>query len=136
MDLEEIKSRINPQYQDVRGTESYERKWLCDEIERLRHELFGLQTQLQTKGYQAQIDDAVAENERLRSLLQNGSPVVEGTIQHMAMEIAALKKELAEAHAETDSVVYARDKAYEEIALLQDELRSRMWQLEQHLLEK
>lgn len=37
--------------------------------------------------------DSADEITRLRSLLQNGSPVVEGTIQHMAMEIAALKKE-------------------------------------------
>jgi hypothetical protein len=35
MTLEEIKSRINPAYQDVPGTESYERKWLCYEVERL-----------------------------------------------------------------------------------------------------
>ena len=35
IDLEEIKSRINPAYQEVRGTESYERRQLCDEIDRL-----------------------------------------------------------------------------------------------------
>lgn len=39
MDLEEIRSRINPQYADVKGTESYERKLLCEEIETLRSEL-------------------------------------------------------------------------------------------------
>lgn len=33
------------------------------------------------------------EIESLRRRLQDGSPVVEGTIQHMAMEIAGLKKE-------------------------------------------
>ena len=35
MDLDEIKSRINPQYADCIGTESYERKWLCDRIDEL-----------------------------------------------------------------------------------------------------
>ena len=35
-DLEEIKSRINPAYADRRGSESHERKMLCDEIERLQ----------------------------------------------------------------------------------------------------
>ena len=38
LDLDEIKSRINPAYADVLGTESHERKLLCDEIERLRKE--------------------------------------------------------------------------------------------------
>ena len=38
MNLDEIKSRINPKYKDTPGTESHERKWLCDEIERLRKE--------------------------------------------------------------------------------------------------
>ena len=36
IDLAEIKGRINPAYADRRGTESHERKMLCDEIERLR----------------------------------------------------------------------------------------------------
>ena len=39
IDLAEIKSRINPAYQDVRGTESHERKMFCDEIERLREQI-------------------------------------------------------------------------------------------------
>jgi hypothetical protein len=39
IDLAEIKSRINPAYQEVRGTESHERKMLCDEIERLREQI-------------------------------------------------------------------------------------------------
>ena len=38
LDLDEIKSRINPDYADRRGSESNERKQLCDEIERLRAE--------------------------------------------------------------------------------------------------
>lgn len=36
-ELSEIRRRVNPQYQDQRGTESYERKQLLDEIDRLRH---------------------------------------------------------------------------------------------------
>ena len=36
LDLAEIKSRINPAYAEWRGTESYERRQLCDEIERLQ----------------------------------------------------------------------------------------------------
>ena len=39
MNLEEIKARINPQYADTIGTESHERKWLCDLIELLRQQL-------------------------------------------------------------------------------------------------
>ena len=46
MDLEEIKSRINPQYSGCIGTESYERKWLCDEIEQLRQRVAELEHQL------------------------------------------------------------------------------------------
>lgn len=33
--MSDIRSRINPQYQDIIGTESYERKLLVDEIDRL-----------------------------------------------------------------------------------------------------
>ena len=36
LDLEEIKSRINPAYADRRGSESNERKMLCNEIDRLQ----------------------------------------------------------------------------------------------------
>jgi hypothetical protein len=36
---EEIRSRINPLYADVKGTESYERKRLICEIDLLREEL-------------------------------------------------------------------------------------------------
>lgn len=39
MNLAEIKSRINPAYQDVIGTESHERKWLCDRIDELERQL-------------------------------------------------------------------------------------------------
>ena len=39
MNLEEIKVRINPQYADTIGTESHERKWLCDEIKSMRQQL-------------------------------------------------------------------------------------------------
>ena len=44
MTLEEIKSRINPADAVCLGTESHERKWLCDRIEELekqRGELLG-----------------------------------------------------------------------------------------------
>jgi len=36
MNLEEIRERINPAYSECPGTESYERKWLVGEIDRLR----------------------------------------------------------------------------------------------------
>jgi prefoldin subunit 5 len=36
IDLEDIKSRINPAYADTIGTESYERRMLVEEIESLR----------------------------------------------------------------------------------------------------
>lgn len=34
--LADIRTRINPQYKDIPGTESYERKMLVGEIDRLR----------------------------------------------------------------------------------------------------
>lgn len=36
---QELRLRINPIYADVKGTESYERKRLLDEIDLLREEL-------------------------------------------------------------------------------------------------
>lgn len=35
--MADIRNRINPQYQDTIGTESYERKLLVDEIDRLNN---------------------------------------------------------------------------------------------------
>ncbi len=39
MNLAEIKARINPVYVDQIGTESHERKWLCDRIDELAEAL-------------------------------------------------------------------------------------------------
>lgn len=60
IDLEEIKSRINPQYADRRGSESHERKMLCDEIEALRQQLKDV-----TDHYHAALE---AEQVRFRQL--------------------------------------------------------------------
>jgi hypothetical protein len=38
-DLDELKSRINPAYENIQGTESYERRLCVEEIERLTAEL-------------------------------------------------------------------------------------------------
>ena len=38
MNLDEIKRRINPVYENQSGTESHERKWLCDQIDKLTAE--------------------------------------------------------------------------------------------------
>jgi hypothetical protein len=53
MTLEEIKSRINPAYADCLGTESYERKWLCDridELEKQRDELIRERDRIYVEG--------------------------------------------------------------------------------------
>lgn len=74
--------------------------------------------------------EAADEIERLRHLLQNGSPVVEGTIQHMAMEIANLKKERDEAVSERNSIW----ESYKECRDSNHELRkevSRLSKIEQ-----
>jgi len=56
LDLDEIKSRINPAYADRRGSESHERKMLCNEIERLRAENEALRSDVAkwVTDYQAQ----------------------------------------------------------------------------------
>jgi predicted nuclease with TOPRIM domain len=56
LDLDEIKSRINPAYADRRGSESNERKMLCNEIERLRAESEALRSDVAkwVTDYQAQ----------------------------------------------------------------------------------
>ena len=46
IDLNEIKSRINPAYQDLFGTNSHERKMLCDEIEQLRNEITSVEARI------------------------------------------------------------------------------------------
>jgi len=46
--LAEIRSRINPQYADIPGTESHERKRLCDRIAELEVETATLRAQLAT----------------------------------------------------------------------------------------
>ena len=46
MNLEEIKAKINTQYADTIGTESHERKWLCDLIESLRQQLSAAQAKI------------------------------------------------------------------------------------------
>ena len=65
-----------------------------DIVERLRqgemNPIFGAMM----KAPQLQLE-AADEIERLRSLLQNGSPIVEATIQHQAIEIMKLKQGVA-----------------------------------------
>lgn len=45
--LADLRSRINPAYQDVRGTESYERKQCADAIEALQKEVSALDVLLE-----------------------------------------------------------------------------------------
>lgn len=47
MDLDEIKTRINPLYAGCPGTESHERKWLCDRIDALLEALKACRDQFQ-----------------------------------------------------------------------------------------
>ena len=60
MNLDEIKSRINPTYADTIGTESYERKWLVGEIESLRKQLeFNKREHIKMQEYNVQLECAV-----------------------------------------------------------------------------
>lgn len=86
IDLAEIKSRINPAYKDVQGTESHERKQLCDEIERLREKL---------NYANAVIEQRNGEITSLRAALQHEADVAE-SYKAEADEVRA-KLELAEA---------------------------------------
>lgn len=64
MNLSEIKKRINPSYVEILGTESYERKWLCDTIDSLTDILE--QTRRENKAQLAElraIDNALGTNE-------------------------------------------------------------------------
>jgi hypothetical protein len=75
IDLDEIKSRINLAYQEVRGTESHERKILCDEIERLRAENEQL-SRILTAG-ESHCRDLIERNEALKAALQHEKDVAE-----------------------------------------------------------
>ena len=44
-DLDELKSRINPAYANIQGTESYERRLCVEEIDRLKAENHTLKTE-------------------------------------------------------------------------------------------
>lgn len=70
----EIKSRINPAYQDLPGTESFERKWLCDQIDRLTVELEWHQQQegealKAAQARRAEFENVVRERDELKGAL-------------------------------------------------------------------
>jgi uncharacterized coiled-coil DUF342 family protein len=80
-DLEYYKSRINPAYQEVLGTESHERKMLCNEIERLRAEneklaeefveyclMIAEQDKKAHAEFKAEIDELQTDAERYKTL--------------------------------------------------------------------
>lgn len=67
MNIDDIKSRINPQYSDTPGTESYERKWLCDRIAELESQNDAMLKRLEyfsrreTSGRIAELERQLAE---------------------------------------------------------------------------
>ncbi len=61
--LADLRSRINPAYENVRGTESYERKQCADAIESLQSKLGDAIRSL--ANWQHQCDQLQAENKRL-----------------------------------------------------------------------
>lgn len=65
--LADLRSRINPAYENVRGTESYERKQCADAIEALQSKLGDAIRSL--ANWQHQCTELQAENERLKSCL-------------------------------------------------------------------
>ena len=108
LDLDEIKSRINPAYADRRGSESHERKTLCNEIERLRAELALCKPHpdcdrscmlscQQEADYAEKLEKELAalrnEIERLQAALQHEKDVAET----YKAEAEALRKQLVDA---------------------------------------
>jgi hypothetical protein len=108
LDLAEIKSRINPAYADRRGTESHERKILCDEIERLRAEneklagefveycrMIAEQDKKAHAEFKAELDELQTDAERWRDLVShqkfNNSKQVGYAINRSKERVAAMK---------------------------------------------
>jgi hypothetical protein len=87
IDLDEIKNRINPAYADRRGSESHERKTLCDEIERLQA---ALQHEKDVaEAYKAEAD----EIERLREHIATQKAYYESVFEDGARRIAKLTEQ-------------------------------------------
>jgi hypothetical protein len=70
MNLDDIKERINPLYADVIGTESYERRLLVEEIERLTATL-GVA--------EATIEAVVEQRDELQQICRNAYEVYAGS---------------------------------------------------------
>jgi septal ring factor EnvC (AmiA/AmiB activator) len=80
MNLDDIKDRINPLYADVIGTESYERRVLVGEIERLTATLAVAEATIEAvveqrnvsteKAYNKLVDSLQAKNQRINELEQ------------------------------------------------------------------
>lgn len=104
IDLEEIKRRINPAYADVVGTESYERKRLVEEIERLHtvnEDLRALLTKDFGSGWEdwdaASLRACERENAALRESFGQCQLQHELTIKELAAVREALKNHGEEA---------------------------------------
>ena len=95
MNLEEIKSRINPTYADTIGTESYERKWLVGEIESLRQQL------ADEKLCHQETKEQLAECERERDEVLTALGLPDGVhspvqvINELASSLEDMKEQLA-----------------------------------------
>ena len=79
MNLEEIKSRINPIYADAIGTESYERRWLVGEIEALRQraEAMEVEFQRQREAYAQMVSGLEVRNDVLLAMMKEMAEALE-----------------------------------------------------------
>ena len=95
MNLEEIKAKINTQYADTIGTESHERKWLCDLIESLRQQLEIERMRNVACDVVAMADTPTSAEEARKMLPDYRSAALESVIRRVD-ECIALRQQLAE----------------------------------------
>ena len=90
MNLEEIKAKINTQYADTIGTESHERKWLCDLIESLRQQLAS-----QGEALAAALATIKLKDEALKEIAGSNAPHIIVAMKALAIQPddSALKDE-------------------------------------------
>ena len=93
MNLDEIKSRINPAYQNQSGTESHERKWLCDQIDKLTTERDELKGELLSAAMES---TPTAQIERQRKTILELQNVLREAKEHLYKLIAFTPRHLSD----------------------------------------
>ena len=124
MNLDEIKSRINPVYQDFPGTESHERKWLCDQIDKLTAERYDALADV------AYLERCVISHDKDRLSAQEAFGKCFSENQKLYKEITTLKSALEL----SDAIVAADTALINELKSDVEQLRARVAELEGELL--